>query len=332
MRKRDIFRRTEDRIEIGSSVSHSGTPVDTELSVVIKYFSKLASEEISSVFRYTFDQIYDGQRTGRFSFDQLYKTEKTHFGTLVEINLQKKFGLMDGNILDFSVEGIEVDCKFSKELGGWMIPDEAREHICLLLWADDQTSCWSLGIVRTTATYLNTGTNRDKKSTLNRAGRDSIHWLRDHAKMPTNILLQLDRTIIDRIMSLASGQERINELFRHILGHRVSRQAVATVARQEDYMKRIRDNGGARSALRPEGIVILGEFRAHVEIAQKLGVEIPGPGDSVAVRLSPGISGAKGTVEIGGQIWKVAGDGDEIVGAPILPKGPRLKTVSGSKL
>ena len=255
----------------------------------------------------------------------MYKTEKTHFGTLIEINLQKKFGLIDGNILDFSVEGIEVDCKFSKELGGWMIPDEARDHICLLLWADDQTSRWSLGVVRTTANCLNTGTDRDKKATLNGAGRDLIQWLHDHAEMPTNILLQLDRLIIDRIMSLDSGQERINELFRKTLGHRVSRQAVATVARQEDYMKRIRDNGGARSALRPEGIVILGEFRAHVEIAQKLDVEIPGPGDSVAVRLAPGLPGAKGTVEIGGQIWKVAGDGDTIIRAPILPKGPRLR-------
>ena len=51
------------------------------------------------VFRETFDQLYDGQRTGRYKWDQLYKTEKTHYGTLIEINLQREFAFADGNDL-----------------------------------------------------------------------------------------------------------------------------------------------------------------------------------------------------------------------------------------
>ena len=43
-------------------------------------------ERTAAVFRATYDQLYDGQHTGRFRWSQLYKTEKTHFGTLLEIN------------------------------------------------------------------------------------------------------------------------------------------------------------------------------------------------------------------------------------------------------
>ncbi|WP_418396390.1 NaeI family type II restriction endonuclease, partial [Yersinia enterocolitica] len=53
---------------------------------------------MAKVFRATFDQLYDGQHTGRYSVEQLFKTEKTHFGTLIEINLQREFGLADGDV------------------------------------------------------------------------------------------------------------------------------------------------------------------------------------------------------------------------------------------
>ena len=45
----------------------------------------------AAVFPATYDQLYDGQHTGRFRWDQLFKTEKTHFGTLLEINLRREF-------------------------------------------------------------------------------------------------------------------------------------------------------------------------------------------------------------------------------------------------
>ncbi len=57
---------------------------------------------MARVFRATFDQLYDGQHTGRYSLDQLFKTEKTHFGTLIKINLQRELLLADGSVLDFS--------------------------------------------------------------------------------------------------------------------------------------------------------------------------------------------------------------------------------------
>src|SRR5215213_10097391 len=69
------------------------------------------------VLRNTLDQLYDGQRTRRYRWDQLYKTEKTHCGTLVEINLQREFRFTDGGTLDYCLAGVEVDCKFSQSLG-----------------------------------------------------------------------------------------------------------------------------------------------------------------------------------------------------------------------
>ncbi len=47
--------------------------------------------------------LLDGQHTGRYRWDQLHKTEKTHFGTLVEINLQRAFGFDDGMTMDFAI-------------------------------------------------------------------------------------------------------------------------------------------------------------------------------------------------------------------------------------
>ena len=51
-----------------------------------------ARERFGAVLRDTFDQLYDGLRTGRFDPSDLSKTERTHMGSLVEINLQREFG------------------------------------------------------------------------------------------------------------------------------------------------------------------------------------------------------------------------------------------------
>lgn len=63
------------------------------------------------VLRDTYDQIYDGVRTRRYRWDQLFKTEKTHFGTLVEINLQREFKYADGAKLDYCIAGHDVDAR-----------------------------------------------------------------------------------------------------------------------------------------------------------------------------------------------------------------------------
>src|SRR5690242_20727699 len=108
------------------------TSPDPELESVRQSILSLDADgaRSSRVLRDTIDQLLDGVHTGRYRWDQLYKTEKTHAGTLVEINLQREFGFEDGVDLDYRIAGADVDCKFSQTLGGWMIPPEAEGHLC----------------------------------------------------------------------------------------------------------------------------------------------------------------------------------------------------------
>ncbi len=301
---------------------NSPTDIDDEMEAVCSDIRKLDPQSIrtAQVLRNTLDQLYDGQRTGRYRWDQLFKTEKTHCGTLVEINLHREFSFQNGINLDYRIAGVEVDCKYSQSLNSWMIPPEAHGHLCLLIWAEDQSSRWSMGIVRASPNCLNIGTNRDNKATLNAAGRSAIRWIFREQSLPPNILLQLDREIVDRIMQMRSGQKRINELFRNTLGMRVGRGVISTVAQQADYMKRVRGNGGARTALLPEGIVILGQYKSHCAIARQLGASEPGPGESIPLRLAPAKVGDPRTVHIDGRAWRVAMDRDPHVRAPKLPR------------
>lgn len=97
---------------------------DHELHKVVQEVRTLDpdGERTATVLRNTLDQLYDGQHTGRYRWDQLYKTEKTHCGTLVEINLQREFDYADGTDMDYQIAGVDVDCKYSQSMGGWMIP------------------------------------------------------------------------------------------------------------------------------------------------------------------------------------------------------------------
>jgi hypothetical protein len=255
------------------------------------------------------------------SDEMTFVLKKNHCGTLVEINLHREFKFEDGEKMDYQIAGIEVDCKYSQKLNAWMIPPEAHGHLCLVVWAEDNADpTWSMGLVRATADRLHTSGNRDAKATLNKAGRKAITWLFKDAALPPNVLLQLDSTVVAKIMSQNSGQKRINELFRAALCRKVGRAVVATVAQQDDYMKRVRANGGARTALQPEGILILGQFESHAAIARALGVPVLGHGDSVSVRVIPAKGPGVGVAKIGKKFWRVAQPTDPIVRAPDLPK------------
>lgn len=274
----------------------------------------------SAVLRSTFDQLYDGQRTGRYRWDQLHKTEKTHCGTLVEINMQREFEFADGQTLDFQIAGTEVDCKYSQSMGGWMIPMEARGEICLVLTANDEKSSWSFGVVQATEERLTKGGNRDKKVTISRAGRSGIKWLFKDADLPPNALLHLPSATIGQVLNANAGQQRINELFRLCPRTRLSGNVIATIARQTDYMKRVRD---ARKQLRPEGIIILGQYRAHQRIAAELGIPIPQRGESVSARVMPADPATPTShgrcVQIGDSYWTLSDADSPVVGAPDVP-------------
>lgn len=272
----------------------------------------------AGVMRNTFDVLYDGGRTGRFAVSQLMKTEKTHFGTLVEINMQREFKFDDGTKLDYRILGHEVDCKFSMTKWSWSIPQEARGEVLLVAWANDTSSLFSLGLIRAEESFLNLGQNRDRKTTFARqAARDNIHWLFDDQPMPENILLSFDELELEAIFQPKGGAERVAELFRRSLLRPIPRVPIETVAQQLDPMKRIRYDGGARSTLRPEGIVILGTWQSHQAIAVALGLGPVPKKHFMAVQLAPTFDGSG--VVIDGLTWKLAEEGDEACDAPMLP-------------
>jgi hypothetical protein len=263
------------------------------------------------VLRSTFDQLYDGGRTGRYRWDQLFKTEKTHFGTLVEINLQREFHFADGQTLDFRIANVEVDAKYSQMMGGWMLPPEAVGQLCLVITASDQKSEWSMGVVRAAPEHLNLGANRDAKKTLNAVGRAAILCLHRAAPLPPNVLLHLPTSDVEAIFAQRSGQQRVNELFRRAAGHRVSRAAVETVAQQRDPMKRVRGNGGARQHLAAEGIAIFGgDYGWQRDAARDLGLPVPGDSEFVSVRLTRAPSEwHRPAASIAGERWVRAEEG-----------------------
>lgn len=295
--------------------------IDAGVVAVVRKLRELDPDgsRMAKVFRATFDQLYDGQHTGRYSVDQLFKTEKTHFGTLIEINLQRELKFEDGDVLDFKIAGLEVDCKYS-HTGAWMLPIESFEQIVLVTQANDQKSVWSAGVVRVTVENRRTSENRDKKTGLNTHGRSKITWLFKDAPMQPNALLQLPAEVVTEIMSGRSGQARLNELFRRATNRRLSRNIVATVAQQDDYMKRVRDNGGSRGALRPEGYLILGgDYKVQRNLAEALGAAIPEPGELVSIQVIP-TSPADGA-QIGDSFWRLAGEEEPVtVPAPVVPR------------
>lgn len=284
-----------------------------------------AGVRIGWVLRRTYDMLLDGQHTGRYRWDQLFKTEKTHFGTLVEINLQRAFGFADGTAMDFAIRGVDVDCKFSQNPAEWMIPPEAVGQLVLGLWASDDRGLWSLGLVRATEEVLTSAGNRDRKRWLSTLGKASVTWLYKNKPLPENALLRIPPRDVHTIFTCSEhGARRVDMLFRLAQRRVISRTVVATVAQQEDYMKRVRGNGGSRSRLRPEGIVIFGHFDSHRAVAEQLRLPVPasGSGESVSVRLTHRQPRHDGLpfVTLDGERWVVALPGDEQERAPLLPE------------
>jgi hypothetical protein len=270
----------------------------------------------AAVIRHTYDMIYNGQETGRYRWDQLMKTEKTHFGTLFEINAQREFLFRGGATTDYLIAGHQVDAKWSQTLGAWMLPPEVFGELALVATGNDSRAMWSLGLIRVTQDVRTQSANRDRKSQLNDRGRRSVHWLWRDAPLPPNVLLQLPRDAVDSIFEDNSGTRRTHQLFHAAEGMIVHRNAVATVSRQLDHQKRVRANGGSRSALAPEGYLILSGMY-HRATAAALGVRVPRPDEYISVRVVPTTD--TNAALIAGRYWRRAQAGEVVThAAPVI--------------
>lgn len=205
--------------------------------------------------RQAIDEVIDTPRTGRFVLAQTEKTEKTYVGTKVEILIRDYLGFPKG-ILDLVIDGIDVDVK--NTIGtSWMIPTEAVGKACILVQENEQTAKCSIGVVVCRPEYLTGGTNKDGKTSLSAAGKANIHWLlRDHP-YPKNFWETVQDSVRRYIVEPRGGTQRLYRLFTTFPEMAISRKQAEAIARQKDFMKRLRGNGGVRDVLGPEGIALL---------------------------------------------------------------------------
>ena len=331
----------------------SAQPEDLEVEAVVRHLEAIPEfrERMAWTLRDSLDETLDGGRTGRWCYQHLKKTEKTGLGTAMEINIQKEFDFEDGRVIDWRIAGVEIDCKFSKDYGGWPIPMEmylcpdhgdragTDNHLALLTWMNDDLCQWAVGIVRVTDDRLAFKKadpsarvyNGDNKRTLNVDGLWAVYWLWGGVQndLPPNVLLHMSPTARRRVFSASNragparaGQQRINQLFREVQGEIVSRRTILTVAQQDDPMRRARN---ARSAqhLQPEGIMVLGHQEADPYIAQILELPIPVKGEFVACRVVPcSTDENRPRVFLDNAWWRLADADDPVVSAPTYPRQP----------
>lgn len=269
--------------------------------------------------RQALDQTYDGRRTGRWDWTQLTKAEASNIGSLIEVWLQRALNLNDGITTSVQVAGHDVACTWSERIDGWTLEHPVLgqpELPHLVTWANEETSRFSLGILRPGPESRGIPSMDRGRPRLTPTGIDQILWVFDGYELPTNVLVRHPEAAMTAICQ-SSGQSAVNMLFRLLQGELVQQSAVETVAQQVDPSKRIRD---ARKHLRKEGIVILGHYHPHPEIASSLGLPSPRAGTFVSHRLAPMEAGAMGSgAEIGGRRWRLAGPGDPVTVAPALP-------------
>lgn len=245
--------------------------------------TELFLAKLRAFFRSAIDEVIDTARTGRFFLSDLEKTEKTYLGTKFEILLRDWLQLPRGIVLDLLVGGNEVDVKSTTGgKSGWMIPPEAIGQLCILLRVNEARSICAIGLARARPEYLRAGLNRDAKTSFSAAGTGNIWWLCLDLAYTANFWTLVDDDLRARIMSAGGGTARLALLFEHCLETPVSRVLIASIAAQDDFMKRIRRNGGARDVLAPKGIAVL-YSETDRELLRQLGIAT-GSREFVSVR------------------------------------------------
>ncbi|MEV7830413.1 NaeI family type II restriction endonuclease [Streptomyces subrutilus] len=305
----------------------SGAGFDPALNEVIEAIKEKGRGSLAGrfgqVFRRSVDEILDGRRTRRYDFldEKVANVERSYLGAKAEILAREEFDFGHGVDLDYLIAGHEVDAKFSAT-GDWMIAPKNVGKICLVMQASEDTSRFSVGVVRAQPDLLRPKATRDSKRSFRAAAKVSIRWLVREAEYPRNQLMELRRADVNAVNAIfassSSGQKRVNELFRRLQQTLVNRTTVQTVASQEDSSKRVRD---ARLDLRDEGILILGYQRQHREIAKALGLPGISQGEWASVRVCPAeVGDIQPVFRLGGVEYRMAGPDDQPHKAPELPR------------
>lgn len=265
------------RASIPLSQVVAGHPYYDRLSAIRKELIERAGgldvirREIPALLRESIDSVIQTSRTGRRSYEELEKTEKTYIGTRVEIIIRSFFELPKGR-LDLLILGADADVKFT--IGNnWMMPREVINHPCLLIAADEARALCYFGLFVADPLYLSEGVNQDQKRSVSAAGFANILWLLHNEPLQPNFWRTISHDAAVTIAGQRTGNERVMSLFREVQNRAIPRDVIEATARQKDFMRRIRADGGkgTRDLLAKEGLLLLsGKYDAG--LIQQLGL------------------------------------------------------------
>jgi hypothetical protein len=240
-------------------------------------FRRLGDEEtlaktFPTLVRDAIDFVLDPVHTARTHIVELDNVEKTFIGLKVEHFFRDKLDIPKG-VRDLRIVDEDVDVKHTVATT-WTIPPETYrvEGPCVLIMtAEDRAFC-KLGLIRARDAYLTAGHNRDGKRSISADGKENILWLLPNAPFPVSRWHGLDMEAFRALRKVKGGAERAALFFAANVKRATHRSIIqALLYEQDDYMKRLRGNGGARDKL--TGLVLLsGTKKADVKLALKHGV------------------------------------------------------------
>lgn len=214
-------------------------------------------EKFPLLIREAIDFVLDPVRTARTGMSELDNIEKTFVGLKVEHFVRDMLDVPKG-VRDLRIAGLDVDIKNTVR-DSWMIPPETflHEEPCLVIASDENThNCW-LGLIVAREAYLNAG-NRDQKRSVSAAAFCNILWLIEGATYPESRWKGLNMERFRELRKLRGGTNRAVVFFSENLKKPIHRIVIQSLLfDQLDYMKRLRENGGARDVLKRKGIALL---------------------------------------------------------------------------
>jgi hypothetical protein len=232
------------------------------------------------------DFVVDPVRTARTLISDLDNVEKTFIGLKIEHFLRDFLDFPKG-IRDLRIGDMDVDVKTTVRKT-WMIPPETfrnAEPCLLILTATEERYC-SMGLIVAREEYLNRP-NRDGKRSVKSSAFADILWLVEREPLPESRWTAIDMARFRDLRKIRGGSKRAAAFFRENLGKVIHRSIVqGLLFDQDDYMKRIRKNGGAKDILGPESIAILsGAYRR--DPINALGLARCGRDEFVSFAFSP---------------------------------------------
>ena len=216
-------------------------------------------DALPSLLQGAIDFVLDPVRTARNAVSELDNVEKTFIGLKVEHFLRDFLNVPKG-VRDLIINGTDVDVK--NTVGRtWTIPPETyrNEEPCLLIAIADNEKRFWLGLIVARDAYLGAKEgNRDGKRAITSKGISNILWLVPGKALPPSRWRDVDLVRFRELRNLKGGTKRAVLFFSENLNVPIHREIIQTLLfDQLDYMKRLRDNGGARTHLAKHGISLL---------------------------------------------------------------------------